>query len=645
MSMLGLRVGPFEIVDHARVPEPGEWFHARRTGITRRQPTEVLLRVLPPDASAEDRAALQRDFESLRGIDDPRVPGAVAFYEGSGAMAIALVHGVPLGRAIEGRRHGGIPMTPATLLDLALELAETLQRLHHRGRHHGHLSPEIIWLGPEGRVWIFGLAGAAEEPQERWCAPERARGNPPAMAADQWALGAIIASMISGHPPWRSEDVAAEARRGDPESMIAPVERQWPALGRLLRRMLDPHPQNRFASLHPVRQELLALSRKAGSASARRELGAALSALHGSPDTSLAAASTDPGEAPAVLDDDDLEPPPPRDDPPSSGADLDPTEVATNTPVQREVGPTDDADPPSLAVASVEEDDAPAGRQRRAPDLPAEEFDVVSPAAGAEHDLPVARLGTDPGAKVSAAVAEPSSLLDEDETRPLDPALIEAVRARLAENEPQREADLEPSEATVFMDSAEIAARAMTLDSASQAGGGLGLPGKFEAMARDPMDPPTVPPHPDDEVGPTVQMNRSEVFATAGKLVAQVQFEDTDPGEVSTSGTAIPVTGSRATGAEDPSVDSPPRSDPTQSNWIPSSADPPSLEHEPGLGSMSSVSDPGAAEPSMAGGDSDPDVPTAPAVATSAFPIQDVAPWLVAAMLLLLVIWVIVRLS
>ena len=60
MSMLGLRVGPFEIVERVRVPEPGEWFRARRAGMTRRQPNEVLLRMLPPDASVEARAALQR---------------------------------------------------------------------------------------------------------------------------------------------------------------------------------------------------------------------------------------------------------------------------------------------------------------------------------------------------------------------------------------------------------------------------------------------------------------------------------------------------------------------------------------------------------------------------------------------------------
>ncbi|MBT3222352.1 MAG: hypothetical protein HN348_25035 [Proteobacteria bacterium] len=104
MSAIGLRVGPFEIQEQARVPEPGEWYLARRTGMTRRQPAEVLVKLLPQDASPEERVTLQKEFENLRSVEDPKIPGAVAYYEGTGAMAISRVEGTPLAEVLASRQ-------------------------------------------------------------------------------------------------------------------------------------------------------------------------------------------------------------------------------------------------------------------------------------------------------------------------------------------------------------------------------------------------------------------------------------------------------------------------------------------------------------------------------------------------------------
>lgn len=277
--MIGLRVGPFEIEQQATVPEAGQWYRARRAGMTRRQPAEVLVRLLPPDASADARAALQREFETLRSLDDPRVPSPVAFYEGTGALAVSAPDGAPLTHLVSQRGEGTVPLTPATLLDFGLEIAEALQHAHTKGKVHGHLSPDLVLLASEGRLVVWGFGpGPHAQPADGWAAPERARGQPVTPATDQWSLAALLASLVTGKSPWRGPDAAAEARKGDPAGVVGPIEAQWPALGRLLRRMLDPHPANRFPSLHPVRQELLALARKAGGTSDRRELAAALSA-------------------------------------------------------------------------------------------------------------------------------------------------------------------------------------------------------------------------------------------------------------------------------------------------------------------------------------------------------------------------------
>ena len=50
MSVIGLRVGPYEIVEAAEVPETGSWYLARRTAYNRKQPSEILVRLMDHDA-------------------------------------------------------------------------------------------------------------------------------------------------------------------------------------------------------------------------------------------------------------------------------------------------------------------------------------------------------------------------------------------------------------------------------------------------------------------------------------------------------------------------------------------------------------------------------------------------------------------
>lgn len=326
MSPLGLRVGPFEIVEEAHVPAIGSWYRARRAGLSRREPRSVLVRLLGPQPSSRDLGQVQRQFEVLRTLDDHRFPRAVALYEGSGALALQAPHTAPLSRVVEARLLDDVAMTPATLIDLSLDLIEALQAAHQRGHCHGHLSAENIALAHDGSLWIWGLGLEGERPPFSWLPPERARGDRPTEATDQWSLGALLVALVSGHCPWSSSSASADPRSGDLGDFIEPVSVQWPALGRLVRRMLDPNPAQRFPSLHPVRLELLALARRAGGVSDRRDLAAWLhhtwsleNGLHDlAPHQALIDEEPGEGAVPiAILDDEDSEevvasPPAPR---------------------------------------------------------------------------------------------------------------------------------------------------------------------------------------------------------------------------------------------------------------------------------------------------------------------------------------------
>ena len=309
--MIGVRVGPFEIVEQALLPDLGSWFLARRTGITSKEPREVLVRLPRPDSDRRDRIALKSAFETLRSLDDPRIPAPVAFYEGTGALAVAAVGGISLQVLID--RRAEVPLTPATLLDLGLELTETLIHAHQRGQFHGRLSADGVLLAPTGDIRVWGF-GTADDVQADWMPPERVRGRPLNILTDQWSIAAILTGLISGRGPWSGEQPSSDAM---PPTLDA-VAAQWPSLGRLLTRMLDPWPERRFLDLKPVRQELLTLARRAGGSSDRHQIAAEI-------------LGSSPRPAPSRTEN-ALSVPPPPDKPPASRR---PTREARALPAEK----------------------------------------------------------------------------------------------------------------------------------------------------------------------------------------------------------------------------------------------------------------------------------------------------------------------
>ncbi len=270
MDRVGLRVGPFEVSGPAAVPEPGSWWTARRVMAGSRDPSRVHLLVLPPLATPDDRADLARRHEILRGIDDPRIPTGIALYDGIGALAVAAVDAAPLQAAVDARRDGLYEIRLSTVVDVLLELAETIQAQHAHGRVHGHIAPCNVGLDAHGRVWSFGW-GANVAPDPRFIAPECARGEVPGQAADQWALAALGVALLTGRCPWSD---TSDAKRGQIDPLLDIVRRTEPAFARVLGRALEHQPTSRHPSVLPFRQDLLALGRKTAGVSATKELGA-----------------------------------------------------------------------------------------------------------------------------------------------------------------------------------------------------------------------------------------------------------------------------------------------------------------------------------------------------------------------------------
>ncbi|MFT6819229.1 MAG: serine/threonine protein kinase [Myxococcota bacterium] len=254
---IGSRVGPFVLQQPLALPGSGEWFRAERVTYSR-GPNEVLVCV----AETDEAERLLRDaHEALCTLNDPHWPTPVAWYDGACALAVTAPAGHSLASLLPLRASDEIELTSSTLLDLAIEVCDALVHAHSRGYVYGTVSPDHITIDPTGQVMLWGL-GEQSAATAEWTPAD---AGPATLATDQWQLGTLIAALVSGVHP--APDAAS-------------LGRQWPALGRVVRRMTAEHPLDRYPTLKLARRELLALSRKAPTPSQRRALGAALHQHH-----------------------------------------------------------------------------------------------------------------------------------------------------------------------------------------------------------------------------------------------------------------------------------------------------------------------------------------------------------------------------
>lgn len=192
------------------------------------------------------------------GPDDTDTPEWLTGWEESAAARTALPpHAGVLGVLDVGRRDGEVwilseaappdslagrldsgPLSPAEALRMARDVGAALAHLHAAGAVHGDCRPDAIHLDPAG-VWRLGgldairrtvaepdvgaLTGAPHwDGTVPWVAPEILRGNPPAPAADIYALGVCLHAALTGHAPFTGGTAPAVAGRILREQLRAP---------------------------------------------------------------------------------------------------------------------------------------------------------------------------------------------------------------------------------------------------------------------------------------------------------------------------------------------------------------------------------------------------------------------------------------
>ncbi|MFF7640361.1 protein kinase [Streptomyces canus] len=179
------------------------------------------------ETSLRTAAGVVRMSKTMRLLSPGRIAAVVDAVAQEGVLWTVTepVDGIPLGELLH--RQGTFDHVRAARI--GLELLEVLEAAHAEGITHGELSPGQVFVHHQGSVVVtgFGLAGATLAPRlsaPSYASPEQARDERIGPAADLWALGAILYTLVEGRPPFRDRDRPAATLKGvDRLPLRAPV--------------------------------------------------------------------------------------------------------------------------------------------------------------------------------------------------------------------------------------------------------------------------------------------------------------------------------------------------------------------------------------------------------------------------------------
>lgn len=254
---------------------------------------QAALKLLRPEARGVLMKRFRRESEVTARLDHPGIPpvyeaGSTA--SGEQYLLIRLIEGEELADRIK-RYHaeGRSPERLRELLEDLLRLSEAVAYANGQGVVHRDLKPENVMVGRFGEVLVmdWGLARVLEEEQDEtlqfleleiaagegltlsgsvlgtpgFMPPEQARGEEVDVRADVFALGAILATILTGRPPIPGEgskELLAATIRGEVERPSQRLRGIPPELDALTAAALVPQRAERIQSAQHFINELRA---------------------------------------------------------------------------------------------------------------------------------------------------------------------------------------------------------------------------------------------------------------------------------------------------------------------------------------------------------------------------------------------------
>ncbi len=272
------KIKHYEIIEPIGKGGMGEVYLALDTILDRK----VAIKFLPEETQQDhtSRERFIREAKSAAALDHPFI---CKIYEageidGKAYIVMEYLEGEDLGQRLKKN-----PLPLRDSLNVALEIAEALEKAHKNNIVHRDLKPGNIMITPQGHVKVmdFGLAkkvipggvdGIAKTISQAplteqgmiagtlaYMSPEQARGEDVDPRSDIFSLGIILQEMLSGMHPFTKtsaiETLSAILRDPAPYPNIKP-KMMNPILSPILKRALAKNPNDRYQNISDIAQDI-----------------------------------------------------------------------------------------------------------------------------------------------------------------------------------------------------------------------------------------------------------------------------------------------------------------------------------------------------------------------------------------------------
>ncbi len=280
-NIIGAVLGSYRITGELSSGGMGTVYRAQHELIGK----PAAVKLLRPELTANGDL-VQRFFNEAKAATAIRHPGIIEVFDfgftddGEAYLVMELLEGQTLTERIAERGR----LAEIEAAQIARGIASALTAAHGKGIVHRDLKPDNVFLVPDpdmpggerAKVLDFGIAkladpaGAPDGPRKTatgaligtplYMAPEQARAAGEIdERADLYSLGCMLYEMLVGEPPFLAVgagEIIALQLFGQPQKPSERVERISPALERIVLRLLEKEPADRFATAAALSEAL-----------------------------------------------------------------------------------------------------------------------------------------------------------------------------------------------------------------------------------------------------------------------------------------------------------------------------------------------------------------------------------------------------
>ena len=275
----GTRLGPYSVTAQIGAGGMGEVYKATDTRLDR----TVAIKVLPEHVAADPdlKQRFEREARTVAALNHPHICTLhdIGNQDGIDFLVMEYLDGETLAQRLE---KGALPLDQA--LQIAIEIADALDKAHRQGVIHRDLKPGNIMLTKAGaKLLDFGLAKpqpidnssnaersaltrSASLTQQgailgtpQYMAPEQLEGQEADTRTDIFAFGAVVYEMVTGEKAFKGDSQASligAILKDEPRPISALQPVSPAALDRVITKCLAKDPDARWQTAHDLHDEL-----------------------------------------------------------------------------------------------------------------------------------------------------------------------------------------------------------------------------------------------------------------------------------------------------------------------------------------------------------------------------------------------------